>query len=213
MGTQSNKNSGEYPIYFTKVEFRSSLIYVGLVESILLLNLAGRELSYQAFRHKMNMPVISGIKCTEFHGTQHFWKYNASARFMRNARTDFKPILLKTEPYEQEVVFSFTRTLSDRQVEALKPYCNAYDFEPYRGRTMSMGDEGFVGYRDEIRMDFTAVTDSHIPLLRLPMNYYYDEEHIWPSEKLYRYLVKTFFNDTKKFARWGPQYGTSSLFF
>ena len=31
------------------------------------------------------------------------------------------------------------------------------------------------------------------------MNYYYDEEHIWPSEKLYRYLIKKYFEGNKNF--------------
>ncbi len=49
----------------------------------------------------------------------------------------------------------------------------------------------------------------YMPLLELPMGIYYDEEHIWPSEKLYRYLVKTFFK--RKRLRRGPLYGRSSL--
>ena len=45
-----------------------------------------------------------------------------------------------------------------------------------------MDDEGFIGYRDEIKVSFCGVTDSYIPYIELPMNYYYDEKHIWPSE-------------------------------
>lgn len=41
----------------------------------------------------------------------------------------------------------------------------------------------------------------------------FDEEHIWPSERLYRYLVKTFFEGNKKLRGWGPTYGGFSLFF
>ena len=44
------------------------------------------------------------------------------------------------------------------------------------------------------------------------MDYFYDEEHIWPSEKLYRYLVKTFFERNKKFRKYGTVYGAGSLF-
>ena len=61
-----------------------------------------------------------------------------------------------------------------------------------------MQDEGYIGYRDEVQMCFRGVTDSYIPLLELPMNYYYDEEHIWPSEKLYRYLVTNFLEKNNK---------------
>ena len=78
---------------------------------------------------------------------------------------------------------------------------------------MQMGEEGYIGYRDEVRLYFRAITDSYIPMLELPMDYYYDEEHIWPSEKLYRYLLKTFFEKEKKLRRWGLSYGRKSLFF
>ena len=65
-----------------------------------------------------------------------------------------------------------------------------------------MNDEGYIGYRDEINTYFTGITNSYIPKLDLPMDYFYDEEHIWPSEKLYRYLVKTFFEGNKKLKKW-----------
>jgi hypothetical protein len=69
-----------------------------------------------------------------------------------------------------------------------------------------MDDEGYRGYRDEVHLYFTAISDSYIPKMELPMHYYYDEEHIWPSEKLYRYLVRTYF-EGKKLRRWSPTYG------
>lgn len=98
-------------------------------------------------------------------------------------------------------------------MKILLPYCNALDFEPYRDRKMQMGEEGYIGYRDEVRLHFRAITDSYIPMLELPMEYYYDEEHIWPSEKLYRYLVKTFSEKEKKLREWGLSYGREALFF
>lgn len=57
-----------------------------------------------------------------------------------------------------------------------------------------------------MQLYFRAVTDSYIPLLELPMDYYYDEKHIWPSEKLYRYLVKTHFEGDKKIRGWASAY-------
>lgn len=77
---------------------------------------------------------------------------------------------------------------------------------------MEMGEEGYIGYRDEVQLYFRAVTDSYIPLLELPMDYYYDEKHIWLSEKLYRYLVKTYFEEDIKLRGWGTTYGGFSLF-
>ena len=57
-------------------------------------------------------------------------------------------------------------------------YCNALDFEPYRNREMSMDDEGYCGYRDEVNVSFTGITDSYISMIKLPMDYYDDEDHI-----------------------------------
>ena len=37
-----------------------------------------------------------------------------------------------------------------------------------------------------------------------PMDFYYDAEHIWPNEKLYRYLIKTFFENNSKLNGHGP---------
>lgn len=78
---------------------------------------------------------------------------------------------------------------------------------------MSMDDEGFIGYRDEIKVSFCGVTASYIPYIELPMNYYYDEKHIWPSEKLYCYIYQTFLNNDKKLKKWVMGYGALSLLF
>ena len=40
---------------------------------------------------------------------------------------------------------------------------------------------------------YICVDDNdYIPFIHLPMDYYYDEEHIWPSERLYRYINRKF---------------------
>ena len=89
-------------------------------------------------------------------------------------------------------------------IESLLPYCNALLFEPYRNKKMSMEDAGYVGYRDEVSVRFRGITDSYLPELELPMDFYYDAEHIWPNEKLYRYLIKTFFENNSKLNGHGP---------
>lgn len=132
---------------------------------------------------------------------------------MRNGKTGFQAETLADESFEQEVVFSLAIHISEEQMEELLPYCDATEFEPYRGRKTSMDDEGFIGYRDEVHLYFKAITDSYIPLLELPMNLFYDEEHIWPSEKLYRYLFKNYLKGNKKLKGKGMAYGESSLFF
>ncbi len=66
------------------------------------------------------------------------------------------------------------------------------EFEPYRDREMSMDDEGYCGYRDEIMVKFVGVTDSYIPKMEWDIQYYYDKEHIWPSERLYHYVLSKY---------------------
>lgn len=184
-------------IYFSKIEYREVIGY-GNTSSIMLLNIPERELSYQVYSWK-----------------RQIWSPDIAipAKVIKNEKNGFEPQLIKDEQYEPEIAFSHAIKLTGEQMKALLPYCNALDFEPYRDKEMKMGEEGYIGYRDEVHLYFKAVTDSYIPLLELPMNYYYDEEHIWPSEKLYRYLVKTFFEGNKKLRGWGPTYGGLSLFF
>lgn len=107
-----------------------------------------------------------------------------------------------SSPDDRKAVFSYTIKLTDKQVESILPYCNVLDFEPFRGREMDLDDAGFIGYRDEIRLKFRAFTDSHLPMIQLPMYFFYDEAHIWPSEKLYRFLSERFFEGKKKLRGW-----------
>ena len=179
----------------------------------MLLNIPERELSYQVYDWKRQMPAIEGVQ-TEQWG-EHTWTHSVAipAKRIRNEKTGFEPQMIKDEQYEVETAFSQAIRLTDEEMEVLLPYCNALDFEPYRNREMKMDEEGYIGYRDEVHLYFKAITDSYISLLELPMDYYYDDEHIWPSERLYRYLVKTFFEGNKKLRGWGPTYGSLSLFF
>ena len=132
---------------------------------------------------------------------------------MRSVSTSFESKLVPDEEYIQEVVFSCGMKLSEEQLQELLPYCNALEFEPYRYKEMSMNDEGFIGYRDEISLHFIGITDSYIPKMEWDMPYYYDEEHIWPSEKLYRYLVLNYVQENKKLKGRELCYGEASSFF
>ena len=122
----------------------------------------------------------------------------------------FKP---KYQPYvtndscEPEVIFSYGIKLTEQQMEKLLPLCNANDFEPFRDKEMRMGDKGYLGYRDEVQVRFRGITDSHIPLLELSMDYYYDDKHIYPSEKLYRHIITNIFDKQKKMKGWYTAYG------
>lgn len=199
-------------IYFSKVEYREVTWY-GNTSSILLLNIPEQELFYQVFDWKRQMPAIEGIQTEE--RNDYIWSNDIAipARRISNERTGFESQIIRDEQFEQKIAFSYGIKLTDGQMKALLPYCNALDFEPYRDRKMQMGEEGYIGYRDGVHLYFRAITDSYIPMLELPMEYYYDEEHIWPSEKLYRYLVKTFLEKEKKLRGWGLSYGIESVFF
>ena len=200
------------PIYYSKVEFREEIGY-GRRTNIILLNLPAKELSYQVFCYKQRMPAVQGTITAQLRSGQYTFDTSSPAMYIANEHTGFKPRLLKSDALEQEEVFSYGIKLTDAQYKNLLPYCNALDFEPYRNREMSMDDEGYMGYRDEVRMYFSAITDSPIPMIELPMYYYYDEVHIWPCEKLYRYLVKTFFKGNSALKDRYIPYGGLSLFF
>lgn len=113
-----------------------------------------------------------------------------------------------------EIVKSYGIRLSDEDIQKILPYCNALEFEKYRNKEMSTSDEGYIGYMDEVTMYFTAITDSYIPKIELPMEYYYDRAHEWPSERLYRFLVENYLDGNKieELKGWGPNWGGFSLF-
>jgi len=200
------------PIYFTKIEFREAVGYVNH-RSTILLNLPMKELSYQVFRYKRRMPAISGYTITNDFGYEYSYDFAVPAKEIKSGKNNFEKQVIEDDAWEQEVEYSYGIKLTDEQIKGLLPYCNALEFEPFRNKKMSMDDAGYIGYRDEVSVRFRAITDSYIPEIELPMNYYYDEEHIWPSEKLYRYLVKTFFENNSKVKVHRPVYGGFSLFF
>lgn len=199
-------------IYFSKVEFREFLGYAK-EEFRLVLDLVNKELSYQEFEQKRNMPSACGIVTEEWNGRLYNYQISFPMKKVRNGKTNFEGIMIEDEQMEQMITFSYGIRLSDEEMNKLLPYCNTLDFEPYRNREMSMDDPGFLGYRDEVNMYFTAITDSFIPKIELSMAYYFDEAHIWPSEKLFRYLVDTFFSKAKKLRGCKiASYGGCSLF-
>lgn len=200
------------PIYFSKVEFKEKLIYSSYIRSSMLLDLVKGELSYQRYQWEEQMPVIRGVISKDFFGKPCTEAINIPAKFIKSGKIDLKQKLVPDEEYIQKVVFSYGIKLSETQLQQLLPYCNALEFEPYRNRKMSMSDDGYIGYRDEINIYFTGITDSPIPEMEWNMLYYYDEAHIWPSEKLYRYLVMEYFQNNKKLKGIGPCYGGASLF-
>lgn len=188
------------PIYFSKVEFRKNL---GIKEySIILLNLPERELSFQAFKLKLRPRIVIGQKSEELFRHTLTFDIEYPIQLIASERTGFKPETLRTDEHEYELIYSYGIRLNDQQYEDLLPLCNALDFEPYRGRKMVMGEKGYIGYRDEIQVHFRAITDSHLPIIELPMDYFYDEAHTWPSEKLYCHIIDNIFGKIKKMRHW-----------
>ncbi len=200
---QDDKN--QKPVYFSKIQFTEKLRN----RSILFVNVEEGEVSYQRYRRKPLPPSIKGTKSERFMGEDYHYDFNAPGVFMRNTKTDFNAVMLE-EADDEYVVFSYGIKLSEEEHKELLKYCNALEFEPYRNREMSMKDAGYCGYRDEISVSFVGVTDSYIPKLELPMEYYYDEEHEWPQERLYRYLVNKL-STHKKMKNTMYGYGSFSL--
>ena len=203
------------PICFSKIEFYESIGY-GQRSSIILLNLVQQELSYQVFRCKhQRATAIEGIKTDSraWNDEWYSYRFRTPAVFVANEHSDFSRKLIKLDEYEDELIFSHGIKLSDEQMAELLPLCYAKDFEPYRNRKMEMYEEGYCGYRDEAQVYFTGITDSYIPMIELPMMYFYDEEHIWPSEKLYRHIITKIFDKEKCLKKWYTTYYGFSLLF
>ena len=199
------------PIYFSKIEFTENIGY-SIHESTILLNLSAKELAYQTFKTKFHRsPVIQEGTTEEFNGKLYFHNSGHPAKWVASDKTNFEPALIKDSCIEKSVTFSFAIKLNEQQMKELLPLCNALDFEPFRDRKMEMDDEGIREYRDEVRLKFRGITDSHIPLLELPMTYYYDEAHIWPSEKLYRHIIKNIFSQYRQMKGHYTTYGGFSL--
>ena len=193
-------------IYFTKIEFDYHF-FGGRPISTILLNFPERELSYQVYENQRTM-------CN----TQILHKENGKvtdkiipARLIKTAKNNFTGEIISEEAMKTEVVFSYGIKLSESEIEKLLPYCNVADFEPYRDRPEDMSDPDVIGYRDEVELSFRGVSDSYLPLLKIPMNLYYRRE--WPTEKLYKYLLFEHLKKNKYTRRRTPDYFELSLGF
>ena len=197
--------------HFARIEFTETIGY-GNPDSVLALNLVEKEISYQVFHWKRLMPAIQGFKTEILAGREFSWDVSSPARAIRNEKTGFKPRLIKCDNWEPEVIFSYGRKLSNEEFEKICSLCVVDDYLPFCGRIMSMDDKGYVGYRDEVRLQFCGITDSYIPMIQFRMSYFYDEAHIWPSERLYRHLITSIFDHDKTLKGWYTSYGGHSLF-
>ncbi len=228
------------PLYFSRIEFRQ-YSGVGL-HSILFLNTVEQQLSYQLYDRVLKATTIHGERSYELNGKYFSWSYGKPGGVLKSWKGGYKKQLLPESDDEilkmsdyfssvdndnpkrpdwksccfgndsYKVVYSKGINILDEMMPELLSYCDARDFEPFRNRKMDLNDKGWVGYRDELDMSFTGITNSYIPKLSLPMDLLYDEDHIWPSEKLYQYLVATFFPVDKKRVGFRPSYDAGILY-
>ncbi|UPQ85929.1 hypothetical protein M0R79_00705 [Ignavigranum ruoffiae] len=139
--------------------------------------------------------------------------YSKNARRIKNPLTQDQWKQLATYELREEVVRSRGIKLSEEQIKLILPYCKVSDFEPYRNRKMDMKDPGYIGYRDGVSMEFIGVSNSGLPVIQLPMDYYFTAEYEWPSERLYRVLVTEVLNKDSRFDDFMLMYGGLSIFF
>lgn len=190
---------------FTKVQFKE--YWPQGLRSILLLNISEKVISYQQYsmsiakEYAPDIPVIEGVEFRKYGNSIIDIDTSRPARVMKNGKNGFKTQLIGTEKYVYDVINSYSMKLSDEDIANILPYCDASDFEPFRDKEMDMKDPGYIGYRDEINMHFEGITDSYIPYMKLPMDYFYDEAHEWPSEKLYRVLLELISVSDKKMSK------------
>lgn len=197
-------------IIFSKVQFEEHIGYN--YKSILILNLKEKELIYQVYEKKKVPPVITKVVAENIFNTVEYWNIGVSAKIVKNNKTEFKPVLLQDKNIDESIIYSYGKKLNAQEYGALKCLSRVIDFEPFRDRKMSMEDKGYIGYRDEVRLTFSAVSESYYPYIELPMYYYYHEDYIWPSEKLYRFLITEILKKDKKATKWVTGYGGHSLF-
>lgn len=194
------------PIYFSKIEFREALwMYKNERpawgdERRIFIDLVNKELSFQVLRTGPDMASrIYTYETSYMLGVPE--DENRPTRIIHYGKNGQTSVKVFADITNTNVIDSRGIRLTDEEMTDLLPYCNAIDFEPYRGREMSMDDPGYRGYRDEITVTFTGITDSYIPKLDLPMDYVYDKKHEWPSERLYEFIYEKYIERLQKAPR------------
>lgn len=91
--------------------------------------------------------------------------------------------------------------LLEEEMERLKTSLNAVEFEKFRDKKPAPDDPYIKGYWDECRVEFTGITNSSIPLIRIDWNLIHDDQHMWPHEKLFKELNRILTEYEKKPAK------------
>lgn len=88
-----------------------------------------------------------------------------------------------------------TIQLTNDDIESMKPYIIAKNFEEYRYKSRQ---QELHPYLDGWTLDFEGVTDSEIPIIQLSSDDYdYDIQP--PVERLYKFLISKYFSKDKKY--------------
>lgn len=190
------------PIYYTKMMF---VQYVNCEPErpmwVLTIDIPNKEIVFQEYKWIRKPPAIVGREVYEIYPGYYDYDrpFRKPAVKMKNGKTNNESVLIPDEYYEQKIITNYGYKLDDAEIQGLLPYCNALDFEPYRDKEDDW--EYVVGYLDEVSRDFQAITNSHIPLIELSCDLDHDRKHKWPTEILYEYIIKKYFENNKKCKR------------
>ncbi|QEK21659.1 hypothetical protein JHD53_01915 [Peptacetobacter hiranonis] len=185
-------------IYFSKLQFTHTTY--GRELDRLLLDLDSKELSFQTFEYVKNMPSIIGYGYYDVFGELILSDFTNPGILVKSCKNNFNKQIISIEKEEKIVTFSYGIKLSDLEIKLVREYCNALEFEKYRGLDIYdyLDTDGYIGYRDEISLEFEGITNSYIPRIRLSMDIIFDNEHSWPTEKLYNYLMNVYIRSNKE---------------
>lgn len=107
-----------------------------------------------------------------------------------------RPSSMKDIEWNEKVTVEIAHILTIEEIEEIKPFINAKKFEPYRHKKMMPFDSEGCRYMDGIHRDFEGITDSFLPYIKIPMDYFH--EPAWPTQKLYDYIMNRYFFETFK---------------
>lgn len=187
-------------MYFTKIEFQEKSSDIC---TFLSLNLVTKEIAYNVIKFTFTgAGGIQKMQAIKINDSVFSAETASRATYVASDKTAFIPELLITEERKEEILFSYKKEFSETQLKKLLPYCKVSDFEAYRNKAFSISDQGAVAYRDEVSLIFRGTSDSPVPYIEIPMNIIYDDNHSLPAEKLYEYILSTFFIKNKEVRRW-----------
>lgn len=175
------------PIYFSKILFtqwthQKNYTYI-------LLNLEQKEFSVQKYN------TLTDPRAIYTTDTSYYFKDGSKIENIEtpavkvcHSKNNFNPSIFPEEG-EQNCIFSYGTTMNTLQVEELKSFCNALEFQPFSQRDEQKNNLG-ICYRDEYSMCFDGFTNSPVPYMHIDMTIFhsnYPTEILW--EKVYMSLI------------------------